>query len=176
MNKRGLRNLGKRLRKFGKAGNYYDFIKNEEFYKRAKVVLIYKSLPKEAPTDELIKCVMAEKAVAVPVMVGDDLKASLIDDTTAFNKGGFSVDEPSEIKEINKEEIDLFIVPGVLFDKTGARLGYGKGFFDRFLTTRCKVGLAFSSQVIERFPTDEHDIYMDYILTEKGLVKVEKIT
>lgn len=75
---------------------------------------------------------------------------------------------------------DVIFVPGLFFDKNGHRLGSGKGFFDRFLSkipkSVIKVGICFSSQVVEEIPTEEHDIRMDFLLTEKGKILPSEIS
>jgi 5-formyltetrahydrofolate cyclo-ligase len=71
--------------------------------------------------------------------------------------------------------MDLFVVPGVAFDDQGNRLGQGAGYYDRLLTGISEripiVGLAFELQIVERVPTNDHDIRVDWIITEKRLIK-----
>lgn len=66
-------------------------------------------------------------------------------------------------------EPQWILVPGVGFDLSGARLGRGKGFYDRYLEKRadCKIGLAWSEQIVEKVPTEKHDSHMDFIITEE---------
>jgi 5-formyltetrahydrofolate cyclo-ligase len=61
-----------------------------------------------------------------------------------------------------------FLVPGVGFDLNGARLGRGKGFYDRYLETRTvlKIGVAWSEQLVKKIPIEQHDAHMDFIITE----------
>jgi 5-formyltetrahydrofolate cyclo-ligase len=69
--------------------------------------------------------------------------------------------------------IEVAVIPGTVFDRNGHRLGYGMGFYDRFLVRAPKairIGLAFSGQVVERLPTQAHDIHMDIIVTEEGVM------
>ena len=65
--------------------------------------------------------------------------------------------------------IDLIIVPGVIFDREKNRLGYGKGYYDRYLSNKdiYKIGICFSDQVIDLLPSESHDIKMNIIITEK---------
>ena len=65
--------------------------------------------------------------------------------------------------------MDLIIVPGVAFDRENNRLGYGKGYYDRFLTSKdiLKIGLAFSEQIVDFLECDNYDIPMDIIISDK---------
>jgi 5-formyltetrahydrofolate cyclo-ligase len=71
--------------------------------------------------------------------------------------------------------MDLLIIPGIAFDLQGNRIGYGKGYYDRFLSTR-KVsyimGLAFENQIIKKIPTTENDIPVDVLVTENRIIFV----
>ena len=77
-------------------------------------------------------------------------------------------------KEYVLSEISGFLVPGLGFDPKGSRLGRGKGFYDRTLalTKAIRVGVAWDCQLIESIPTEAHDLKMDWICTESGMVKV----
>ena len=81
--------------------------------------------------------------------------------------------EPVETNPIDWEEA-LVLVPGVAFDRQGSRMGYGKGYYDRFFEgkTDCvKVGVAYELQVADQLPTEENDLPMEYLVTEKGVWK-----
>jgi 5-formyltetrahydrofolate cyclo-ligase len=77
---------------------------------------------------------------------------------------------------ITPKEIDLLIVPGICFDRRGHRIGYGGGYFDRYLHKYANVtiALAFSFQIVEEVPIESHDIPVDIIITEKELVECRK--
>ena len=181
MDKKGIRNLGKLLREMGKGANFgeraYGFLSKLEAYKTSETVMLYLSLPKEAPTDEIAGKILADKKrVVVPITKGREMMLSEITSETEYKTGGFNVREPVEIKHFDAEKVDLCIVPGLLFDRKGTRCGYGKGCYDLFLSkvNPLKVGLAFASQVIKGFPGEEHDVRMDYIITEKELINCAK--
>lgn len=88
----------------------------------------------------------------------------------AFIQGAFGIQEPdpSQSQQIDLSNIQGFIIPGLAFDKKGARLGKGKSFYDRALKnySGIKVGVAFSWQVHESLPTDPWDVFMDVLVTE----------
>lgn len=78
----------------------------------------------------------------------------------------------SETEEIQKNEIDLMIVPGLLFDRNGYRVGYGGGYYDRYLDGFMKETLAVTShmQVVDSVPVDKYDLPVNHIITEKGIL------
>ena len=123
-------------------------------FKEAEVIAFYVSFSSEVDTKELIdKALSMGKRVVVPAVAGKDLKFSEINCNKPFSK----------------EKIDLVVVPGVAFTKSGSRLGRGKGFYDRFLKElprRIKrVGLAYDIQITEDLPVAPHDSPIDIIIT-----------
>ena len=80
------------------------------------------------------------------------------------------------IREFNPDKLDLVIVPGIAFDKKGHRIGYGYGYYDRFLKTikkkAVKIGLAFDFQLIESIPEEEHDVPMNIVVTDKEILRI----
>lgn len=79
---------------------------------------------------------------------------------------------PEKTTYVSPEEIDLMIVPGIVFDQLGYRIGYGGGYYDRYLTNYNghKISLAFHLQIVEELPKESHDIPVDFIITEKALI------
>ena len=149
-------------------------VKADERFLNAKTVAVYKSLPSEVSTEEIINYALSfGKTVATPKVCGKDLQFYTISPQTKFTKSGFGVLEPAgdESDLIPKTDIELAIVPGVCFDKERNRTGFGKGFYDRFLkdTDIYKLAIAFEEQISdETLPTDENDIKMDCIITDKA--------
>ncbi len=181
MDKKGIRNLGKLLRKGEKIENFeekvYSHLSMTEEYKKASIVMIYLNLPAEAPTGEIVKKILSDgKRVCVPVTENFIITPCEVSKSTTFLTGAFGVREPSERKTVKAEEIDVCIIPGLLFDRRGNRCGYGKGCYDRFLEGNgcVKIGLCFESQLAESFPSEEYDVKMNMIITEKGLITCEK--
>src|SRR5690625_1208076 len=88
--------------------------------------------------------------------------------------------EPTEdiSKLIQKNEIDLIVVPGLLFDQRGYRIGYGGGYYDRYLNNYMndKISIAMEEQVVNYIPYDEHDIPVDTIITEKNIYEKNAYT
>lgn len=89
-----------------------------------------------------------------------------------FVEGRFHIMEP--MGEVPLRETEPFVlVPGLGFDKKGNRMGYGKGFYDRYFARfpSCrKIGAAFETQLMEKIPSQSHDIVMDFVVTEKGIL------
>ncbi|GGK03346.1 5-formyltetrahydrofolate cyclo-ligase [Lentibacillus kapialis] len=81
--------------------------------------------------------------------------------------------KPQETEKIAKNHIDLLVVPGLLFDKQGYRIGFGGGYYDRFLTdfTNKKLSLAADMQIVDKLPYESFDIPMDDVITESGFLK-----
>jgi 5-formyltetrahydrofolate cyclo-ligase len=78
------------------------------------------------------------------------------------------------LNKANIEDIDLIIVPGVVFDEHCNRIGFGAGYYDRFLPKRAKnsstIGLAYDYQIINKIPTGDYDIPLDFIISEKRII------
>ena len=151
---------------------------NWEVFKNAGVSHIFISKPDEPDTRPIIEhCWNSRKKIAVPVVIPGtfDLFHSEIKSFDDLVSGMHGIQEPSPERriKINPESFDLVIVPGVAFDRQGGRLGHGKGYYDRFLelTRAFRLGLTFDCQLLEAVPTDGHDVPMNAILSESGIVK-----
>ncbi|MEO0335385.1 MAG: 5-formyltetrahydrofolate cyclo-ligase [Pseudomonadota bacterium] len=91
----------------------------------------------------------------------------------SFQPGPFGIEEPAPDSTRHDDEIQVLLVPGLAFDRRGGRLGYGKGFYDRWLQKRSvlKVGVAFSQQMSDQdFLREQHDVPMDFVVTEKYIL------
>lgn len=142
-----------------------------------ETVLAYTSKEMEVNTTPLIDALLEQNhPVAVPIIQKEDvsLRLSYIRTRSVLVPSTFGVPEPigSEIPA-NPKDITTILLPMLGFDRTGARIGYGAGYYDRFLEKNpglYKIGIAFACQEIERLPVDETDIRMDCIITEDGVV------
>lgn len=150
-----------------------------EEYRQANTLHLYiDALSGEVPTHELATLALTHgKRVTVPrivtfkppEMVG--LEISSLDELMLSSAGLWEPD-PSQADHVPEAEIDLVVVPGVAFDRSGHRLGLGGGFYDRWLpsVSAPRVGLAFSLQVVERVPHTGRDQRVDWIVTENDLI------
>jgi len=149
-------------------------------FKKAKMILFYISLPKEVQTHRMIDdALKMGKRIAVPVVdfverqiIPFEIKSS----RCKLVKGPFNIYEPDESQRypVSVEEIKLVIVPGVAFDRRGGRVGFGGGFYDRFLirlSSQVKsIALAFKCQLVDKVPCEEHDVTVDYVITEEEII------
>jgi 5-formyltetrahydrofolate cyclo-ligase len=150
----------------------------EDFRRAGTVHLYIDALPGEVPTHDLASRALTEgKRVAVPRIVAYEppemvgLEIGSLDELTRSPAGLWEPD-PTRAKRVLEAEIDLVVMPGVAFDRTGQRLGLGGGFYDRWLASvqAPTVGLAFSLQVVERVPHTERDQAVDRIVTENDVI------
>lgn len=153
-----------------------DKITGLDIYKQSKVVFIYMDFKNEVMTSNLIKRMLSEKKrVVIPYTdsINTVLIPSEITKESDLKQNSFGYFEPKSILPVNIEEIDLVIVPGVVFDKNLNRIGFGKGYYDKILNrlkpSAKKVALAHDFQVLEDIPAEEHDVKMDMIITEKNI-------
>lgn len=142
-----------------KLESHKDFIK-------ARIVMLYSSLPDEVQTIEFIEKWRHKKRIILPTVVGDDIIPVELTDDTDFAIGDFNILEPQN--NPYNGSYDLIIVPGVAFDKYGNRIGRGKGYYDRFLSKHMdikRIGICFDFQLIEEVPTEDNDIRMHEIIS-----------
>ena len=140
-------------------------------------VMVYMALPQEVQTRQIIaQAHQAQKRVAVPVIRGQELVAVALSEAPAqLRRGRFGILEPcGTLHVIQPQEIGCIAVPGIAFDARGGRLGFGKGYYDRFLkqlpATTYRCGLAFGIQVVPCVPQALHDVCMHGIVTEQGCI------
>ncbi|HTY15281.1 MAG TPA: 5-formyltetrahydrofolate cyclo-ligase [Methanoregulaceae archaeon] len=143
-----------------------------------KTVMLYVSKGQEVNTRPLMESLLSQGVgVVVPIIEKETrtLRLSFIDDLSVLVTSTFSVPEPigNEIP-VYEENIGVVIVPLIAFDRKGHRLGYGAGYYDRFLSGNpglMKIGVAFSCQEVPETPADENDIAMDVIVTEHEIIR-----
>ena len=145
-------------------------------YEEADNVLLYADYRHEVMTREIFDdAVLRKKKVFFPKSNEDGtMEFYQVVSVKQLESGYKGIKEPvvdeQYLYHFKSSEDTLIIVPGVAFDAKGYRVGYGKGFYDRFLKDKRQItvmGLCFSSQVVEEIPYDEHDIKMDKIITEE---------
>jgi len=158
-------------------------LKKTDYYRQANNIMIYASFKNEVDTLELIEGMIREgKRVFIPLTV-NETKALLVSEIIDINEdleiGNFGVLEPKKDKEriVEPDILDLIVIPGVCFDKRGYRIGYGAGYYDRFLSKLPKIprlSLALQLQMVDEVPEDYYDIPVDYIITEEENIVCER--
>lgn len=147
---------------------------NSEAYKKASVIFIYVSFGAEVDTHRIINQSLEDnKTVCVPKVINraEGMKAVEIASVSELKESKLGILEPVDIsKEIMPGDINLAIIPGLAFDRSGGRIGYGAGYYDRFLLNlnpkASKIGIAYKLQIIESVPMDKTDVYIDQVITE----------
>lgn len=152
-----------------------------ELYRDAFTLLAYLATPREVQTSAIVADALRRgKRVAAPLAKSAELEARLIRDPERdVRLGPLRVPEPDPCttEAVAPEELDLVLVPGVAFDRSGRRLGRGGGFYDRFLASLpprvVTCGLAFREQLFAQVPADPWDVRVGYLATEEGIFRCE---
>lgn len=160
-----------------KSGKIARFLfKTKEFW-NAKTIMAFVSIKNEPETHGIIEEALRQnKKVCVPLtdFSRNEITPVEINGFNELEEKKFGLLEPKNAeKKIPVAEIDLVLVPGIAFDCCGNRIGYGKGFFDRFLekTGAAKIGLCFEQHLEKELPVEAHDKKMDKIITEKRVLE-----
>lgn len=144
-------------------------------YKNSAVIMLYLSAKNEPDTLNLARIALNDgKKIVVPITNTADntLSLSYIDGLNSLKVGAFGILEPIKTVPCGYDEIDAVVVPGLVFDKKGGRIGYGKGYYDRFFenTNAVRIAFCYDFQIVETAATEEHDVGMDIIVTESGVI------
>lgn len=172
MNKQILRNKYKEIRKNIEDKEEQDNIIsnkviNLQEYKQSDLILIYVSLKDEVDTIKLIKYSLKnKKRVAVPKCEGNDIVFYYINSLEDLKERSFGILEPKTNEVVKDFSNSICIIPGVAFDKQNNRIGYGRGFYDRFLEnyTGIKIGLTYKECICEKIDVDYNDVKMDKVI------------
>ena len=155
-------------------------LKNVSEYIGAKTVLCYMSTPSEVDTIGIISSLFEEnKTVAVPRCIDDtrDMNFFVISSLDDTSKRTFGVFEPDEIKcqRLRDFRNAVCILPGLAFDRSGFRLGYGKGYYDRFLSSfnGVKIGIVYEECLFDELMHGFYDIAVDIVVTEKQVYYIK---
>lgn len=156
-------------------------------FEACNTILLYQSIRSEVETGGIyLEAKHLKKEIYVPRVEGDVMEFYRMDEMTEWEVSLFGIKEPkpeSTIAYKPKAEDKVFVVmPGVAFDKRGNRIGYGGGYYDKYLSnlmedislqSLCKVAVLFQCQLVEegRIPKEVHDVSADYIVTETELLK-----
>ena len=166
--------LGKELR-FKKSEKIADFLCEINEFKQSKTIFCYVSYKSEVETFSLINYILeSDTDLFVPKIISrTKMIAVKLDDIANLEFDDIGILTPKSNK-ILSEKVDTVITPGIGFTKKGGRLGYGRGYYDRWFSineVKTKIGIAFEEQVVINLPLEKTDINMDIIITEKEIIK-----
>lgn len=135
-------------------------------FAKAQKIMLYNALPDEVQTQAFLEKWHLRKQIVLPTVVGDDIIPVEYAANTDFAVGDFNILEPQNEPYTGK--FDLIIVPGVAFDRSGNRLGRGRGYYDRFLSQHLsvkRIGICFDFQLVDEVPSEPFDIKMDEVIS-----------
>lgn len=150
---------------------------NSPEYRQAQTIFAYWSTDEEIDTHAILADARQRgKRVCVPkCMKGHRMIARQICSEADLTEQTFGIPEPgAQCPEIAPEEIDLCLVPALACDASGIRLGYGGGFYDRFLpqTAACRMVLCAQERFLQQVPAEQHDMHCDCVVTENEVMRI----
>ena len=165
-----------------KSREIWEHVKGDPKYQAARAVLVYMDYRSEVMTTGLVEELLADpsKKVFAPKVEGMHIRFYEIKSLDELKKGYQGIREPEENPEkrftpdMAAKLEAVVLVPGAVFDRQRGRMGYGKGFYDRFLSDYREVygiALSFSCQIAKEIPMEPHDRRPDIIVTEKGIIR-----
>lgn len=151
-------------------------------FKQAETIMLYLDCRTEVRTQETVTALLrSAKRIVIPYCTVDDAGVNvlglwLLESMDELVSGTWNILEPPRErwgeagKEIDPQNLDFIMVPGVAFDKNGGRLGNGGGYYDRLLhnvrNDTTLIGACFECQLVEKIPMEAHDVFLDGIITE----------
>jgi len=148
-------------------------LKKINSYRDAQKIGVYYPIGSEILTQDIIQDLLSNgKDVFLPKVIEKEIEFRKIIDFSSIEKGSFDIMEPKEDCEIDND-LDVVLVPTVGISPIGVRLGYGHGFYDRFLAKHKSVtiSLTFEKQIVKKIPKSEHDIVIDWIISEDRILE-----
>ncbi len=154
--------------------NIYNLVLQHPYVQNSKMIACYVSLPNEVDTLALIETFLKTKSVCVPRVEGTIMHFYQIDSLDELQVGHFHVLEPTTSRKVLSQDIDIMLVPMMAFDGRKYRVGYGKGYYDKYFASGYqgyKLGLAYAMQYVNEIAVDEYDYALDEIITESDILK-----
>lgn len=150
------------------SGKLVQMFLETELYKQAKTIYGYLPYNQEVRTEPILERALADgKKVAVPKVYGNDMKFIYLSDLKQVAPGYAGIPEPVADGPVGDDPTALVLMPGMAFDKEGHRIGYGGGFYDKFLAAEPDhptIALCYEFQMVAQLPTEEFDIPVDCVL------------
>lgn len=146
---------------------YQKVINNKDILS-SKTLLIYISINSEVDTIKIINYFLYAKNIAVPKIIDNDMFFCYVTNLNDLTPGKYNIPEPTNENIVTDFDNAICIVPGICYDKENYRIGYGKGYYDRFLSkNKIKtIGLCYKECMIEKIDNDKYDYKIDEVITE----------
>ena len=171
---KAMRSMLLEAEKMSAADEVFEQLEKTAAFLLADRILMYHSLPDELSTHRFLDKWHGRKSFYLPRVNGVNLEI-LPYDESRLELGAFHIEEPTGNNTVPAEDIELVIVPAVAYDRSGNRLGRGKGFYDRLLATTkaTKVGVGYEFQIVDEIPAEPHDVKMDMVITQKTVIRIK---
>ncbi len=153
-------------------------LKRIQEFTSAKSIGSYYPIGSEVLTQNIMQDALSQgKEIYLPKVVGNDLIFKKIEDLSNLEKGNFDIMEPKDNCPVS-EKLDVILVPTVAVSRNGFRLGYGYGYYDRFLAKKnlVTIALTYAKQIVKSIPHSDTDIKIDWIVTEDEFFNTSKIS
>ena len=146
----------------------YQKVINHPKVEQSKTILIYVSFNDEVDTIKIIEYLLKYKEVAVPKIENNKMNFYLINSLSELSPGTFNILEPTTKNVLTDFSNTICITPGICFSKDKYRLGYGKGYYDRFIKENhlYQIGLCYQACLLDKIPHDYYDQKVDEIITD----------
>lgn len=153
--------------------NICEQINNWNVYKQSRHIMLFYPIGSEYSLLSLLED--SSKSFYFPCVEGNDMYCVAYNSQKGFKTGRFNIQEPVGEKLTNISSLDLIFVPALAVDKSGCRLGYGKGFYDRFLKECRGVHTAVpvsSCFIYDKIPEETHDVQVNCLITEDEIIRI----
>lgn len=149
------------------ASRVFERLRRMAAFTMAEKILLYHSLPDELSTREFIDSWSGHKQFFLPRVNGVNLEI-LPYDRSRMHLGAFRIEEPDGDDTVDISQIDLIVVPAVAYDRSGNRVGRGKGYYDRLLrrSRATTIGVCYDFQLVDEIEIDSHDIPVDIVIAD----------
>jgi len=145
-------------------------------FKNAQKIGVYYPIGSEIFTQDIIQELISQgKEIFLPKVTGETMEFRKIIDFSSLEHGSFDIMEPRDDCPV-ENNLDVILVPTVGIDLSGVRLGYGYGFYDKYLAENktTTISLTLEKQIIKKIPKSDHDILIDWILTEDQMIQTQR--